>query len=75
MINQNKYLAMKQVMNDNQISPPPDVRVAEIAFRFSPNPSSTMPLLQMERIQTIGFRREDLVRTHWREVWHATFEE
>jgi hypothetical protein len=33
-----------------------------------------MPLWLKARGQTIGFRHDDLVRTHWRKVWHAMFE-
>ena len=41
------------------------------ATGYPANQGSTVPLWQQARARTIGFRRDDLSRTHWRKVWRS----
>ena len=49
--------------------------VAGNAFRISLNQGSPAPLWQRARNRTIGFRHDDLVRTHWRKVWRSMLDD
>jgi hypothetical protein len=50
-------------------------RGAGKAFHFSPSQDGSAPLWQLARIQAIGFRHDDLERTHWKKVWRSIFED
>ena len=45
-----------------------DVGVAWNAFRIFLNRGNPAPLWLKARARTIGFRRDDLERTHWKKV-------
>ena len=45
-----------------------DVWVVSKAIGTAPNQATPAPLWRKARAQTIGFRRDDLVQTHWRKV-------
>jgi len=47
------------------------VGVAWNAFRIFLNQGSPAPLWLKARARTIGFRRDDLERTHWKKVWRS----
>lgn len=48
-----------------------DVGVAWNVFRIFLNQGSPAPLWLKARARAIGFRRDDLERTHWRKVWRS----
>jgi hypothetical protein len=50
-----------------------DIRGAGRAFHFSPSQGGPAPLWQRAKIQAIGFRHDDLERTHWKKVWRSIF--
>jgi hypothetical protein len=56
----------------NALLEPPIVRKENRVF---PNQCSPAPLWLKARTRTIGFRRHELVQTHWRKVWRSMFEE
>ena len=48
---------------------------AKAACRNSPNQCRPMPLWLKARARAIGFRHDDLVRTHWQKVWRSMVED
>jgi hypothetical protein len=50
-----------------------DDRVTGNACRIFPNQGSPAPLWLKARSRTIGFRHDDLERTHWKKVWRSMF--
>ncbi len=49
--------------------------VAGNPCRIVLNRSSPMPLWLRARVQTIGFQRDDLERTHWKKLSHSMAED
>ncbi len=47
------------------------VGVAWNAFRIFLNRGRPAPLWLKARARTLGFRRDDLERTHWKQVWRS----
>jgi hypothetical protein len=52
-----------------------DVGVAWNAFRIFLNRGGPAPLWMKARARTIGFRRDDLERTHWKKLSHSMVED
>jgi len=52
-----------------------DDSVIRKANRFSLNRVSPVPLWLMARVRAIGFRSDDLLRTHWNKVWRSMVED
>jgi hypothetical protein len=50
-----------------------DDGVAGHAYRIFLTQGSPAPLWLKARARTIGFRHDDLERTHWKKVWRAMF--
>ena len=48
-----------------------DIGVANKEYRDFLNQGSPVPLWLKARARTIGFRRDDLERMHWKKVWHS----
>jgi hypothetical protein len=49
------------------------IEVVQRTLRFSLNHGCLTPLWQKARTQTIGFRRDEFERTHWKKVWRLIF--
>jgi len=46
-----------------------DVRAVRIPNASPPNPAGPKPLWWQARTRPVGFRREELVQTHWKKIW------
>jgi hypothetical protein len=51
-----------------------DAGVARNSFRIFLNRGSPAPLWLKARARTVGFRRDDLERTHWKKLSHSMAE-
>jgi hypothetical protein len=51
-----------------------DIGVANKEYRNFLNQGSPVPLWLEARARTIDFRRDDLVRTHWKKIGRSMFD-
>jgi hypothetical protein len=49
------------------------IEVVQRTLRFFLNHGCPTPLWHKAITQTIGFRRDELERTHWKKVWRSMF--
>ncbi len=50
-------------------------QIVRIANGDSPHRGGPLPLWLTARARTLGIRRDDLVRLHWRKVWRSMCED